>query len=63
MSEAEAADAVLPTAAHPNCEVVEDEESGALFLVARHAIRSGEFLSVAADSSDDDDDDDDDDDE
>ena len=43
----------LPTEASPNCEVAQDEESGALVLVARRDIRSGEFLSVGEDESED----------
>lgn len=43
----------LPTEADPNCEVAEDEETGALVLIARRDIRSGEFLSVGADEEDD----------
>lgn len=35
--------------ADPNCEVAEDAQSGTLVLVARRDIRSGEFLTIAAD--------------
>ena len=41
------ADAELPTDPDPNAEVVEDDATGRLCLVARRAIRSGEFFSVA----------------
>ena len=41
------ADAELPTDLDPNTEVVEDDATGRLCLVARRAIRSGEFFSVA----------------
>ena len=37
----------LPTEVNPNCEVCEDE-TGAMVLVARRDIRSGEFLSIGA---------------
>lgn len=38
-------DVELPTSAEPNCEVVEDE-TGRQCLVARCAIRSGDFLTI-----------------
>ena len=51
LTEDDSPDMELPEvdAARANCEVAEDEETGKMCLVARRAIRSGEFLSVAAD--------------
>ena len=49
LTEEDDACAELPTSERPNCEVVEDEESGMLLLVAARNIRSGEFLSIAPD--------------
>jgi hypothetical protein len=43
------AEAELPVDTDPNCEVMEDEETGLMCLVALRDIRSGEFLSVAPD--------------
>ena len=42
------ADTELPTSTDPNCEVMEDEETGTMCLVAARDISSGEFLSIAA---------------
>ena len=50
-TEDEAPEMELPTVedGKENCEVVEDDETGTVCLVAKRTIRSGEFLSVAAD--------------
>ena len=51
-TEEEAEGLELPVEADPNCEVCEDEATGAQVLVARRDIRSGEFFSIGADDSD-----------
>ena len=49
LTEEEAEGLELPMEADPNCEVCEDDETGAQVLVARRDIRSGEFFSIGAD--------------
>ena len=51
LTEDDVPDAAFPESHSPNCDVLEDEESGKMIVVASRAITSGEFFSVAFDDN------------
>ena len=52
LTEDDVPDAAFPESHSPNCDVLEDEDSGKMVVVASRDITSGEFFSVAFDDDD-----------